>query len=379
MRTIAIGLLLAFAATSGADDPKPPKLTPEEQKLEAEAVKLNNEAMQLYQRGQFAEAVVKTRRALEIFQQLYPASKYPDGHVKIGSSLSNLGIVLEAIGQAEKALPLCQQGLEMYRKLFPASKYPDGHPDLAESLNYLGFVLNAMGQAEKALPYYQQSLEMRQKLFPASKYPDGHPELAGSLDDLGAVLDATGQAEKSLPLVQQGLQMHQRLLRRELATASEEAAFDKIASRPLMRDSYLSVTRSLNTSAAECFPAIWLSRSMVTRLLDQRHSNVRAVDTMAGDQLNRLRGNRRRIEELLQDARMDAKERDQLLAKYADERDKLERELVAAIPALKRWQELDKLGPTDLVGALPPGAVFVDLIRYMHFTCLLYTSDAADE
>ena len=40
----------------------------------------------------------------------------------------------------------------------PASKYPDGHAQLATSLNNLGYLLQAMGQAEKALPFLEQSL-----------------------------------------------------------------------------------------------------------------------------------------------------------------------------------------------------------------------------
>src|SRR5207249_508847 len=58
---------------------------------------------------------------------------------------------------------------------------------------------------------------------------------------------------------------------------------------------------------------------------------------------------------------------DKLLVTVAQERDQLERELVGEIPALKHWQELDQLCPADLVKALPPGAVFVDVLRYTHF------------
>src|SRR5205085_10069500 len=80
--------------------------------------------------------------------------------------------------------------------------------------------------------------------------------------------------------------------------------------------------------------------------------------------LEDLRGNRRRTEQLLHDARVDRAYRDTQLIKLADERDQLERELIAAIPASKRWQELDRLGPTDLIAALPPTTAFIEVIRY---------------
>ena len=52
----------------------------------------------------------------------------------------------------------------------------------------------------------------------------------------------------------------------------------------------------------------------------------------------------KRTEQLLQDRRMKAEDRDKLLVTVAKECDDLERDLVASIPALKHWQELDKLG-----------------------------------
>src|SRR5262245_27813068 len=99
------GLLLATSALR-AQEPKPPALTPEEQKLAAEAQKLNEDAGQLFQRGRPAEAVDKMKQVLEILKKLFPESKYPDGHPDLAQSLHNLGFVLLAMGQAEKALPI---------------------------------------------------------------------------------------------------------------------------------------------------------------------------------------------------------------------------------------------------------------------------------
>jgi CHAT domain-containing protein len=106
---------------------------------------------------------------------------------------------------------------------------------------------------------------------------------------------------------------------------------------------------------------------MVTRLLEQRQLNARAAGTELGDQLDKLRGLRRRLDQLLQDTTMKPDDRDKLLVSVADDRDRLEREVVAKMPTLRRWQALDELGPADLLAALPPGAVLIDVIRYTHF------------
>lgn len=547
LNVILLALPLLALVTCQADEPKPPQLTPDERKLEAEAKQINDEAVQLYQRGRATEAVVKLQQSLEIRQKLYPETKYPDGHTELATSLNNLGVVLQAMGQAEQALRYFQPGLLMTQRLFPDSKYPEGHADLATSLNNMGGVYQALGQLEQALPYFRQSqemrqrlypvakfpdghpelaigllnlgsalqamgqseqalpmfrtavdmmqklfpsgkfpnghpnlalglnttgvvlhslgqpeqalsyfrqgLEMRQKLFPAAQFPNGHPHLATSLNNLGYVLDSLGQSEQALPYFRQGLEMRQKLfpvahpdliqslqnvgdalqavgqaedalpcyrqavamaeklfptakyadghpnlaralnklggaldalgrseealafyrqsvvmqqrwLRRELASASEEAAFDKIGAEAPYVNAYLTLTATLRTPGDQTYNTVWPSRSLVTRLLEQRQANARAAGTETGAKLDRLRGLRRRTDQLLQDTRTRVEDRDLQLVAVANERDQLDRELVAEIPALKHWQELDKLGPVDLVRTLPPGTAFIDLIRY---------------
>lgn len=207
---VVLMLSLAFAPTP-AQEPKPPVLTPEEQALAAEAERLNDEAVQLYERGRPAEAVAKMRQVLALRQKLYSATKYPDGHPDLAASLNNLGGFLQAAGRAEQAVPFVRQALEMLQKLYPPSKYPDGHSDLAQSLNNMGSMLQAAGRAEQAVPFVQQGLEMTQKLYPRSKYPDGHPDLVTSFCIMGDVLEEAGQAEQALPFYRQGLEMTQKL------------------------------------------------------------------------------------------------------------------------------------------------------------------------
>jgi tetratricopeptide (TPR) repeat protein len=328
---------------------------------------LSNLGFVMESMGELSKAFDYYRQGLEMRQNLYPPTKYPDGHPELAHSLNSLGSVLVAMGQAERAVDFFQQSLQLNQKLYPVSKYPDGNRHLGANLGNLGIAMEALGQTEKALGYFRQSLEMYRRQFPASKYPDGHPDLAVGLNSMGEVLRIMNRRDEAIDHLLQGLSMQQRLLRRELATASEEAAFDKVKSQPLFRDHFLSATRSTQTTDRDVFIAIWPSRAMVTRLLEQRQASARAAGTELGDKLDRLRGLRRRLDSLLQDSKMMPEDRDKLLASIADDRDRLEREVVAAMPTLQRWAELDKLGPVDLAKALPAEAVFVDVIRYTRF------------
>ena len=200
-------LILLAALPAFAQEPKPPQLTPEEQKLAAEATKLNEEGMQLYERGQPAAAVEKMRQSLEIYQKLYSAAKYPDGHADLAASLNDLGFALLAVGSVEKTLEYYEQSFAMRQKLYPAAKYPDGHGELAQSLNNLGAVRAAMGELEKAFDSYERALVMNRRLYPLAKYPDGHSELATNLNNLGTVLIQMGALEKASAYFEQALAM----------------------------------------------------------------------------------------------------------------------------------------------------------------------------
>lgn len=330
------------------------------------ATSINNLGHVLRTLGQREKALSCFLDSLAMRERLYPASKYADGHPELATSLNNLGSLQHEMGELDKTLAYYRQSLRMLRKLYPEATHPVGHTLLVQNLNNVGMALEEMGKAEEAASLYRESVEMARKLFAPLKLPEGHAELARSLNNLSLALQAMGQSKNALTYCQESLQMQQRLLRRELLSAPEAAAFDKIAAEPLYADALLTVTRSLEFPAERCYDLIWPSRWLVTRLLRQRQVSMQAAGPVVAAKLEELRANRRRTERLLQDSRVDAAYRDARLAKLADERDTLERELLAAGPHLKRWQEVDALGPAQLARMLPQGAAFLDLIRYVH-------------
>jgi hypothetical protein len=128
---------------------------------------------------------------------------------------------------------------------------------LAKQLFADGRMQYQAGKPADALKLLIEELKIRQRLHG----DDPHPAWANSLNAVGFLLQASVQA---LPHSRDALAMQQRRLLRELATASEEAAFDKIAAQPLTRDAYFGVALAAGMPATEVFDRIWPSRSLVT-------------------------------------------------------------------------------------------------------------------
>jgi tetratricopeptide (TPR) repeat protein len=330
------------------------------------AISLGNLGYALKAAGKVEESLPYYEQALRMCQKLYPESKYPNGHATVAGALTNSGKVLEGVRQIDQAVDYYKQALEMSVRLYPKSKCPNGHPFLAARLGDLGWALHQAGQTEQGLAYCERAESMCRQLYSNANYAEGHPNLAIALNTRGFLLAAMGHADQALPLCEESLAMQQKLLRRELMTASESAALDLIEAQPLYRDLYLSVSRNCSTAADQAEKAIWSSRLMFTRVLERRHANARAAYT-AAEKSEQLRGNYRRIEQLLHDTRLDQDERDKLLRKYTEENEKLQREIMAAMSIMQQWKERDGLGPKDLAQLLPVNTVFLDFNRYDYF------------
>ncbi|HLW65038.1 MAG TPA: CHAT domain-containing tetratricopeptide repeat protein [Gemmataceae bacterium] len=324
--------------------------------------------------GDVVRAVQQPQQALSYYREasamlgkLYPPSRFPDGHRDLAINLNAIASVLADLDRLEEALDFYRQALAMRRKLYPQAIYPDGHNQLLSGLNNVGVVLETMDRDEEALPYLRAAAAMAQKLFPASRFPNGHPSVAMSSDNLAFILMKMGRPQDALIPSETALVNLQTLLRRELAMASEAAAFDLVEhQKASMHDIYMSITRSSPHSAQETYEYVWRSRNLVSRVLEQRHATAQAAGTSASKKLVEVRANHRRFEQLLQDGAMDREERSKLLRMYEAQNEKLERALAAEIPQLGRWQQRDALGPRDLAAVLPGNSIFIDIIHYQH-------------
>jgi CHAT domain-containing protein len=139
--------------------------TPETNPELAEAQKLNQQAIELYQQGKYAEAI-----------------------------------------------PLLQQALEIRKKVLGLE-----HPHTATSLNNLAFLYQAQGNYSAAEPLYLQALEIRKKVLGLE-----HPHTATSLNNLAVSYWSQNDIPRTLTYLQQGLDTEETILTRNLATGSEQ-------------------------------------------------------------------------------------------------------------------------------------------------------------
>jgi CHAT domain-containing protein len=337
------------------------------------AASLSNLAGVLDAQGRPAAAEPLYRDALAMNKRLYPPDKYPDGHPALAGSLNDLAGVLNAQGRPAAAEPLYRDALAMYRRLYPADTYPDGHPDLAMSLNNLAYVLDAQGRPAAAEPLFRDALAMRRRLYPADTYPDGHPDLAGSLNNLASVLNAQGRVADAEALDREALAMYRALTEEYAKDRSDGDALTLLASFPLARDAYLSLRLDGPDAAAHAYAAVWPSRATVSRVLERKHLAARAAATAPDvralwEELTSLR--RQRAELILAPTPRHPEERqvrDQQLERWAVRVAALDRDLRAKLPDLDRADAAARSAPADLRAALPPGAAFIDLLRYTRF------------
>ena len=162
-----------------------------------EAQRLNQQAVQLYQAGQYQKALPLVQRALEINEKAL-GPEHPD----LAVSLNNLAGLYQAMGAYDKALPLYQRALAIREKALG----PEA-PATAASLNNLGALYWAMSAYDKALPLYQRALAIREKTLGPE-----HPDTSVSLNNLAGLYQAMGAYDKALPLFQRALAIREKTL-----------------------------------------------------------------------------------------------------------------------------------------------------------------------
>jgi tetratricopeptide (TPR) repeat protein len=151
---LALGTPIGAVPLRAADPAAPSQPSEEERRrLEKQAAELNQSAVRFAQQGRYAEATKALEQAVEMYQRLYPADQYPQGHPLLANSLNGLGFLLQERGEYGRALGYYKQALEMFQRLYPTDKYPQGHPHLATSLDNLGGLLQERGEYGRALGY----------------------------------------------------------------------------------------------------------------------------------------------------------------------------------------------------------------------------------
>ncbi len=152
---------------------------------------LNQMAVELYHHGEYTQAIIVGKQALERTRRLVG-----DKHPAVVTSLNNLAAFYKEQGCYDEAEPLFKQALNLGRHLLG-----NEHPDLVQGLNNLGTLYHDRGRYSEAEPLLKQSLILRRRLL-----GDKHPDVAQSLNNLALLYYAQGRYNESEPLLKQALE-----------------------------------------------------------------------------------------------------------------------------------------------------------------------------
>lgn len=154
------------------------------------AVALDQQGRQLYQTGQFADAVSIWRQAVSAFQ----ATGDPLGQAMV---LSNLSLTYQQLGQWDEAETSIQQAIA----LLTSTSRP-GQLILAQALDVQGQLYLSRGQAEAAIETWRQAAEIYTQLEDDTRLTRNQINQAQALQTLGFYR----QAQEQLREIEQTLQ-----------------------------------------------------------------------------------------------------------------------------------------------------------------------------
>ncbi|MCA6575229.1 MAG: tetratricopeptide repeat protein [Pseudanabaena sp. M57BS1SP1A06MG] len=154
------------------------------QSRKAEADRLIQQGIKLYQISRYREAILAFESALGIYREV----KDRDGEA---TAMLGLGLINKSLGQYRKAIDYYQQSLVIQKQI------GDRNGEAA-SLNNLGNAYNNLGQYQKAIDYYQQSLAILKQI-------GNRNNEAGTLGNLGNAYNNLGQYQKAIDYYQQFL------------------------------------------------------------------------------------------------------------------------------------------------------------------------------
>ncbi|MFM6511617.1 MAG: tetratricopeptide repeat protein [Microcystis panniformis] len=163
----------------------------------AEAERLTQQVIQLYQQGKYNEAIPLAEQALTIRKQ-----QLGDNHPLTAQSLNNLALLYYSQGRYSEAEPLYKEALAISKQ-----QLGDNHPDTAISLNNLAELYRVQGRYSEADPLYKEALSIRKQ-----QLGDNHPDTAQSLNNLAALYESQGRYSDAEPLYKQALAIHKQQL-----------------------------------------------------------------------------------------------------------------------------------------------------------------------
>ena len=172
-------------------------LSPDNKQKQERAVRLWEDANQLYEAGKAGEAAPLYAEELALTTELL-GKKHPDTLV----SLSNYALVLSTLDRASEAEPLFAEGLRLRQEVLG-----EKHPDTLDSLHEYAYFLETLGRADEAEKLYAEAYQLRREVL-----GDNHPDTLNSLNGLAYALNKLGRTNEAAPLFAQALRLNRAIL-----------------------------------------------------------------------------------------------------------------------------------------------------------------------
>jgi CHAT domain-containing protein/Tfp pilus assembly protein PilF len=153
----------------------------------AEADKLNQEGLNLAERGEFKAALVKYQQALAGFKAI-------NDRLNQGTVLGNICMANYYQGQTDLALDLCQQALAI-------AKETQDREGISLNLNSIALIYQGTGKYPQAIDYFQQALVIFRELKDRGRE-------GTVLYNLGFVYNSQGKYPQALELYEQALKLN---------------------------------------------------------------------------------------------------------------------------------------------------------------------------
>lgn len=316
------------------------------------AESLNDLAVLYKNTGRIAEAETLYLEALKIKQDALGVD-----HPSFALSLTNLAKLYRSTDQYEKAEPLLRKASEIFRE-----KYGENHPKYAWSIVSLAGLYQLAGEYSKAQPLYAEAAELRKRA-----YGDDHSMYASSLQCLASLSHAQGAESRAVDFGLRAEQIRQNVARDFFAAYSEAESLNFAAKNLNTPHVLLSAWQRTNLPAEEVYEILWSRRGLIQRVIAERQ---RLLQRMQSQEVRNvyaqyLSTRRELVTAVLPSAAsyLPSDRRDRI-RRLTDRKEELERQLSNEIPEIEQRIERLRRPHTDLLRCLPPGAVFVDFIRY---------------
>ncbi len=164
------------------------------------AQSLNNIGYAYHMQGNFTEAVKYYQQALNLWEKAYG----PDA-LALSTSFNNLGYVAQQQGNYQQATELYQQALQIHEKNNDLES-----ADYALALNNLATLYQEQGNFPDALALYQRSQGITEKI-----YGDESPSAALGLNNMAYLYQSQGDYAAALPLYQKSLAIYEKAYGKE--------------------------------------------------------------------------------------------------------------------------------------------------------------------